>query len=82
MTNTTEGRVSRAQSQEQGPPSARAEFFDVNSLFFTTSVSVRKGRGQHAVIKLRMMVMMMMMTNGPIRVKQANQSSAVIGQYV
>ena len=51
-----------------------------NNVFFTTSVSVRKGRGQHAVIKLR--VLMMMMTNGPIRVKQAKQSSAVIGQYV
>ena len=48
-----------------------------SNLIFTTSVSVRKGRGQQAVIQVSGM-----MTNGPIRVKQANQSSAVIGQYV
>ena len=38
---------------------------------FTTSVSVRKGRGQHAVIKL--LVQVQGMTNGPIRSKQVNR---------
>ena len=41
---------------------------------FTTSVSVRKGRGQHAVIKG-----VWGMTNGPIRAKQVSCSSSVIG---
>ena len=41
---------------------------------FTTSVSVRKGHGQHAVIKIRFWGM----TNGPIRAKQVSRSSSVI----
>ena len=39
-------------------------------LIFTTSVSVRKGCGQHAVIKLQLQVQVQVMTNGPIRAKQ------------
>ena len=46
------------------------------SHFFTTSVSLGKGRGQHAAIRLKKV---MVTPNGPIRAKQVNQSSSVIG---
>jgi hypothetical protein len=45
-------------------------------LVFTTSVSLGKGRGQHTLIKL---LVGMGMSNGPIRAKQVNPSSSVIG---
>ena len=47
-----------------------------NSLF-TTSVSLGKGHGQHAAIKVRVQVQGM--TNGPISAKQVNRSSSAIG---
>ena len=46
-------------------------------LIFTTSVSLGKGRGQQAAIKL--MVQEEAMPNGPIRAEQVNGSSSVIG---
>jgi hypothetical protein len=45
---------------------------------FSTSVSLGKGRGQHAAIKMMMMVQEAM-PNGPIRGEQVNRSSSVIG---
>ena len=49
---------------------------NIYALIFTTSVSVWKGRGQHAVIKLRIRIQGM--TNEPIRAKQVNRSSSMI----
>ena len=44
--------------------------------FLPRPFPVRNGRGQHAGIRLRKVT-----SNGPIRAKYVNQSSAVIGQY-
>ena len=46
---------------------------------FATSVSERKEPGQHAVIKLQVLLSRDGMTNGPIRAKQVNRCYSVIG---
>ena len=43
----------------------------------TTSVSIGKGHGQHAAIKMKVVVQVQAMPNGPIRAEQVNQSSSV-----
>ena len=58
------------------------DFCDKNLTIFLTELlprpfPVRNGRGQNAVIKLR--VSGGMMVNGPIRAKHVNRSSTVIG---
>ena len=49
------------------------------SAIFTTSVSLGKGRGQQAAIKMMDQVQEEAMPNGPIRAEQVNRSSSVIG---
>jgi hypothetical protein len=48
------------------------------TILFTTSVSLGKGRGQHAAVKM-MVVVVQAMPNGPIRAEQVNRNSSVIG---
>ena len=55
---------------------AKGPIISIELLFLPRPFPVRNGRGQHAVIKVDSV-----MTNGPIRAKYVNQSSAVIGQY-
>ena len=57
----------------KGPSKNDKNKTEYNMLLFTTSVSVRKGRGQHAVIKLQVQLHLRVMTNGPIRAKQVNR---------
>ena len=48
-------------------------------LFLPRPFPEGNGRGQHAAIKVRVQVHLQGMTNGPIRAKQVNWSSSVIG---
>ena len=66
---------------QQAGEELNGEVSDFYCLIFTTSISLGKGHGQHAVIKLqvRLRLRLQGMTNGPIRAKQVNRSSSVIG---